>query len=153
MQTRRFGRTNHASTVAIFGAAALWSATQAGADAVMEQIIAAGVNHIDVAPSYGLAEERIGPWMPRMRGQFFLGCKTMARDAAGAAAELRRSLERLQVDAFDLYQIHAVETLAELDAATRQSTSCYHRMSPASARLAMPGCCPWCCAPASSSAP
>lgn len=119
MQARRFGRTNHASTVAIFGAAALWSATQAEADAIMEQVIAAGVNHIDVAPSYGLAEERLGPWMPRVRSQFFLGCKTMERDAAGAAAELRRSLERLQVDAFDLYQIHAVLTLADLDAATR----------------------------------
>lgn len=119
MQTRRFGRTNHPSTVAIFGAAALWTASQAEADAAMEQVIAAGVNHIDVAPSYGLAEERLGPWMPRVRDRFFLGCKTMERDAAGAAAELRRSLERLQVDAFDLYQIHAVETLADLDAATR----------------------------------
>jgi aryl-alcohol dehydrogenase-like predicted oxidoreductase len=119
MQTRRFGRTNHHSTVAIFGAAALWTASQAEADAMMEQVIAAGVNHIDVAPSYGLAEERLGPWMPRVRHQFFLGCKTMERDAAGAAAELRRSLDRLRVDAFDLYQIHAVETLADLDAATR----------------------------------
>lgn len=119
MQTRRFGRTNHWSTVAIFGAAALWTATQAEADAVMEQIIAAGVNHMDVAPSYGLAEERIGPWMPRVRSQFFLGCKTMERTAEGAAAELRRSLERLHVDSFDLYQIHAITTMAELDAATR----------------------------------
>lgn len=119
MQTRRFGRTNHHSTVAIFGAAALWNATQAEADAMVEQVIAAGVNHIDVAPSYGLAEQCLGPWMPRLRGQFFLGCKTMERDAAGAAAELRRSLERLQVDAFDLYQIHAVTTMADLDAATR----------------------------------
>jgi hypothetical protein len=45
MQTRRFGRTNHHSTIATFGAAALWSATQPEADAMMEQIIAAGVNH------------------------------------------------------------------------------------------------------------
>jgi aryl-alcohol dehydrogenase-like predicted oxidoreductase len=118
MQTRRFGRTNHLSTVAIFGAAALWTATQAEADAVMEQVIAAGVNHIDVAPSYGLAEELIGPWMPRVRDQFFLGCKTMERTAEGAAAELRRSLERLGVDAFDLYQIHAITTMEDLDAAT-----------------------------------
>ncbi|MEZ4769750.1 MAG: aldo/keto reductase [Caldilineales bacterium] len=119
MQTRRFGRTGHMSTVAIFGAAALWKATQAEADAVVEQVIAAGVNHFDVAPSYGLAEERLGPWMPRLRDQIFLGCKTMERDAAGAAAELRRSLDLLQVDSFDLYQIHAVETMADLDAATR----------------------------------
>lgn len=119
MQTRRFGRTGHLSTIAIFGAAAFWEISQADADAVMERVIAAGVNHIDVAPSYGQAEERLGPWLARERARFFVGCKTMERSAEGAAAELRRSLERLRMDAFDLYQIHAVTSLAELDAATR----------------------------------
>ena len=51
MEKRRLGRTGHMSTVAIFGAAAFQEATQAVADAAMEQVIAAGVNHIDVAPS------------------------------------------------------------------------------------------------------
>ncbi len=119
METRRFGRTGHLSTVAIFGAAALWEVTQAEADAAMERVVATGVNHIDVAPSYGLAEERLGPWMARQRDRFFLGCKTMERTKAGAAAELRRSLELLRVDHFDLYQLHAVTTLEELDEATR----------------------------------
>jgi aryl-alcohol dehydrogenase-like predicted oxidoreductase len=119
MKTRRFGRTEHASTVAIFGGAAFWEVTQAEADARMEQVIAAGVNHIDVAPSYGVAEERVGPWLARERDRFFLGCKTMERTKAGAADELRRSLERLRVDAFDLYQIHAITTREELDQVTR----------------------------------
>jgi len=79
---------------------------------VVEQVLAAGVNHFDVAPSYGVAEARLGPWMPRLRNQIFLGCKTMERNAAGAAGEMRRSLDLLQVDRFDLYQIHAVETMA-----------------------------------------
>jgi len=118
MEERRFGRSGHMSTVAVFGAAAFWEVTQTKADAAMEQIIAAGVNHIDVAPSYGVAEERLGPWLARERDRFFLGCKTMERAKADAAAELRRSLERLQVDAFDLYQIHAVTTREELDQAT-----------------------------------
>jgi aryl-alcohol dehydrogenase-like predicted oxidoreductase len=115
MQTRRFGRTGHMSTVAIFGAAGLGQVTQAVADETMERIIAAGVNHIDVAPSYGEAELRIGPWMDRERKRFFLGCKTTERTREGAAAELRRSLERLRVDSFDLYQFHAVKTFEELD--------------------------------------
>lgn len=119
METRRFGRTGHESTVAIFGAAALWEVSQSEADAAMERVIAAGVNHIDVAPSYGLAEERLGPWMARERDRFFLGCKTMERTKAGAASELRRSLELLRTDSFDLYQIHAVTSLEELDEATR----------------------------------
>ena len=107
------------STVAIFGAAALGQATQAETDSIMEQVIAAGVNHIDVAPSYGIAEERLGPWMSRERERFFLGCKTMERTKAGAAAEMRRSLERLQVESFDLYQIHAITSFEELDSVTR----------------------------------
>jgi aryl-alcohol dehydrogenase-like predicted oxidoreductase len=118
LQTRRFGRSGHLSTVAIFGAAAFWEISQEQADRVMEQVIASGVNHIDVAPSYGQAEERIGPWMPRERGRFFLGCKTMERTRAGAWAELRQSLKRLQSDSFDLYQLHAITSFEELDAVT-----------------------------------
>ena len=123
METRRFGRTEHMSTVAIFGAAALWEVDQAEADAVMEQVIAAGVNHIDVAPSYGIAEERVGPWLARERDRFFVGCKTMERTKAGAGLELRQSLERLQIDHFDLYQLHAITSIEELDEATRPGSA------------------------------
>lgn len=118
METRRFGRTGHMSTVAIFGAAAFSQVSQAEADRVMEMIIEAGVNHIDIAPSYGEAELRVGPWMPRERGRFFLGCKTMERTKEGAWKELRASLERLQIETFDLYQCHAITTMEELDAVT-----------------------------------
>jgi aryl-alcohol dehydrogenase-like predicted oxidoreductase len=119
VETRRFGRTGHESTVAIFGAAALWEVGQAEADEVMEQVIAAGVNHIDVAPSYGIAEERVGPWLARERDRFFVGCKTTERSKAGAALELRQSRERLQLDHFDLYQLHAITSIEELDEVTR----------------------------------
>jgi aryl-alcohol dehydrogenase-like predicted oxidoreductase len=118
MQTRRFGRTGHMSTIAIFGAAAFYEISQADADKVMEQVIAAGINHIDVAPSYGQAEIRIGPWMPRERQRFFVGCKTTERTKAGAWNELQQSLKRLQTDHFDLYQLHAVTTFEELDQVT-----------------------------------
>ena len=118
METRRFGRTGHMSTIAIFGAAAFWEISQQNADKVLEQIIEAGVNHIDVAPSYGQAEERIGPWMPRERNRFFLGCKTTERTKDGAWNELQRSLKRLQTETFDLYQLHAITTMEELNAVT-----------------------------------
>jgi len=118
MQTRRFGRTGHMSTIAIFGAAAFWEISQADADKVMEQVIEAGINHIDIAPSYGQAEERVGPWMPRERERFFLGCKTMERTKEGAWDEMQRSLKRLQTETFDLYQCHAITTMEELDAVT-----------------------------------
>ena len=118
METRRFGRTGHMSTIAIFGAAAFWEISQADADKVMEQVIAAGVNHIDVAPSYGQAEDRVGPWMPRERQRFFLGCKTMERTKDTAWKEMQASLKRLKTESFDLYQFHAVNSLEELDAVT-----------------------------------
>jgi aryl-alcohol dehydrogenase-like predicted oxidoreductase len=122
MNKRRLGRTGHMSTLAIFGAAAFSRATQVEADATMEQVIAAGVNHIDVAPSYGHAEERLAPWLTRERDRFFLGCKTQKRTKDTAAAELRGSLKRLQVEAFDLFQLHAVTNMAELDQVTGQDS-------------------------------
>ncbi len=116
MEKRILGRTEHFSTVAIFGGAAFWDITQSVADTVMEQVIAAGVNHIDVAPQYGMAEERLGPWIKRERERFFLGCKTMERWADDAWRQLHTSLKRLQVEQFDLYQIHAVTSQEDLDA-------------------------------------
>ncbi|MBE0684557.1 MAG: aldo/keto reductase, partial [Anaerolineaceae bacterium] len=116
MQKRELGRTGHLSTVAIFGGAAFWDITQSLADTVMEQVIAAGVNHIDVAPQYGMAEERIGPWLKRERERFFLGCKTMERTAEASWKDLQTSLKRLQVQQLDLYQIHAITSQEELDA-------------------------------------
>ena len=118
METRRFGRTGHMSTIAIFGGAAFWEISQQDADKVIEMIIEAGVNHLDIAPSYGQAEERIGPWMPRERERFFLGCKTTERTKDGAWNEMQRSLKRLQTETFDLYQCHAITTMEELDAVT-----------------------------------
>jgi aryl-alcohol dehydrogenase-like predicted oxidoreductase len=117
MDKRRLGRTGHMSTVVTFGAAALGRVSQAEADKAMELSLAHGVNHIDVAPSYGEAELRLGPWLAKHRHDFFLGCKTLERSKEGARAELHRSLERLRVDSFDLYQLHAVGDMTELDKA------------------------------------
>ena len=118
MQKRRFGRTEHMSTIAIFGAAAFYDTTQELVDRAMEQIIAAGVNHIDIAPGYGMAEKFVGPWLEREGDRFFLGCKTEKRGKEEAAAEMRHSLEMLCVDKFDLFQLHAITTMEELDLVT-----------------------------------
>ena len=116
MEKRRFGRTGHQSTIAIFGAAAFWEIEQKEADRVMEMVIEAGINHIDIAPSYGQAELRVGPWMKTERKRFFLGCKTMERTKDGALREMQESLKRLHTVTFDLYQCHAITTMDELDA-------------------------------------
>ena len=117
MEKRKFGQTGHQSSVAILGGFAFSQCTQEETDELMEKVLDVGVNHIDVAPTYGHAEERLGPWLARERERFFLGCKTMERTKDGAAKELRESLERLQTDHFDLYQIHAITKGEELEAA------------------------------------
>jgi aryl-alcohol dehydrogenase-like predicted oxidoreductase len=117
MQKRRLGRTEHESTAVIFGGAALASVSQKEADQAMALVLRHGVNHIDVAPSYGEAELRLGPWMERHRPDFFLACKTEKRTKREAAEALRRSLERLRVDHVDLYQLHGVTELEDLEAA------------------------------------
>lgn len=101
-----FGRTGHASSRTIFGAAALASMRQARADSVLETLLEYGVNHIDAAASYGEAELRIAPWMRDHRDRFFLATKTTERTRAGAREGLHRSLERLGVERLDLIQLH-----------------------------------------------
>ena len=106
LPTAPFGRTGHESTRVIFGAAALGRMRQERADEVLAQLLEAGVNHLDVAASYGDAELRIGPWMAEHRTRFFLATKTGERRGDAARAELECSLERLQVDSVDLIQLH-----------------------------------------------
>jgi aryl-alcohol dehydrogenase-like predicted oxidoreductase len=101
-----FGRTGHESTRTLFGAAALGRVTQAEADETLDVLLKYGVNHIDVAASYGDAELRIGPWMPAHRQDFFLATKTEKRTYQEALDELQRSLERMRVDSVDLWQMH-----------------------------------------------
>jgi aryl-alcohol dehydrogenase-like predicted oxidoreductase len=115
MERRRLGRTGQMSTVVAFGSAGVGRVGQDVADRAIQVALDYGVNHIDVAPSYGDAELRFRPWMPRIRSQIFLGCKTKQRTRDGAKAELHRSLERLGTDRLDLYQLHAVCKLHELD--------------------------------------
>jgi aryl-alcohol dehydrogenase-like predicted oxidoreductase len=112
-----FGRTGHGSTRTIFGAAALSSVSQDDADRTLEVLFQYGVNHIDVAASYGDAELRIAPWMDRFRDRFFLATKTGERSYQGAREELQRSLDRLRVDRVDLWQLHNLVDPGEWDEA------------------------------------
>jgi len=117
IEQRPFGRTGHMSTVTLFGAAALGSVTQAEADRTLDLLLEYGVNHIDTAASYGDAELRIGPWMPRHRKNFFLATKTGERTYGKAKEQIHRSLERLRTDQLDLIQLHALVHPDEWDVA------------------------------------
>jgi aryl-alcohol dehydrogenase-like predicted oxidoreductase len=108
IEKRPFGRTGHFSTVTIFGAAALFNATQEETDPILGLLLEHGVNHIDTAAGYGESEKRLGPWMKHHRDRFFLATKTGDRAYAGAKESLHRSLDRLQIDHVDLLQLHAL---------------------------------------------
>ena len=115
MQTRRLGRTGHHSSVAILGGAAMWSCTEEEATAALAMAASCGVNHLDIAPRYGEAQAVVGPALSRDRGRWFVACKTAERSRDGARADLERSLTLLGTDHFDLYQLHGVTSIAELD--------------------------------------
>ncbi len=115
--TQPFGRSGHMSTRTLFGAAALGSVSQEDADKTLEVLLHYGVNHIDVASSYGDAERRIAPWLRTRRADFFLATKTGERTAKKAKEELYRSLERMRVDYVDLWQLHNLADPIEWDIA------------------------------------
>lgn len=112
-----FGRTGHESSRVVFGAAALARVTQDVADQALDVLLQHGVNHLDVAASYGDAELRIRPWLARDRSRYFLATKTGQRRAEGAREELHRSLDRLGVDHVDLWQLHNLTDPIEWDTA------------------------------------
>ena len=122
MIKRKFGRTGHMSTIAILGTVAFGNTDQETTDRTMHEVMQYGVNHIDIAPSYGHAEERLAPWIKENRQKIFVGCKTLERSYEGARKELHDSLNTLGISHFDLYQIHAVKDSDDLDQAMRKGS-------------------------------
>ena len=116
MFKRKLGKTGENLSVVGFGGIIVMNATTE--DAARNVSIAVnerGINYFDVAPSYGNAEEMLGPALEPYRKDVFLACKTAKRDAKGAQEELERSLQHLRTDHFDLYQLHGVAKMEEVD--------------------------------------
>lgn len=112
-----FGRTGHESTRTVFGGASLSRVTQDEADRTLEVLLRYGVNHLDVAASYGDAELRIAPWLKKHPGRFFLATKTGSRTYEDARRDIHNSLRRLGVERVDLIQLHNLADPIEWDIA------------------------------------
>jgi len=128
MEKRTLGRTGHKSTLITLGGAAVRPTglsvqrlpnTREESEAFIKFALDHGVNHIDVAPTYGdgMAETILGRWVKEYRKNLFLACKTQKRTKREAAEELRRSLRNLQTDYVDLYQFHGLDDPEELKTA------------------------------------
>ncbi|MGC9360520.1 MAG: aldo/keto reductase [Anaerolineae bacterium] len=115
MDRRVLGRTGCELSVIGFGGILVMNETPAESQELVSLAVDAGINYFDVAPSYGNAEERLGPALEPYRQNIFLACKTAKRDAQGAREELEGSLERLRTDYFDLYQLHGVTSMEEVE--------------------------------------
>ena len=118
MEQRVLGKTGVKLSVVGFGGILVMNEEQDVANRLVAQAIERGINYFDVAPTYGNAQERLGPALEPYRAQVFLACKTEKRDAEASWAALQNSLRVLRTDHFDLYQLHAVTTLEEVERIT-----------------------------------
>ena len=110
---RAYGRKEVQLSVIGFGGILVMNAEPKDASRLVAEAVERGVNYFDVAPTYGDAEVKLGPALEPYRKNVFLACKTTERTREGAAAELRRSLERLRTDHLDLYQLHGITDVAK----------------------------------------
>jgi aryl-alcohol dehydrogenase-like predicted oxidoreductase len=117
METRPLGRTGHDSSLITLGGHVAQPEIRDEVDEYIQYALDHGVNHVDIAPTYGSGEAEIilGEWVREYRDDLFLACKTRKRTKREAAKELQESLKRLQTDYFDLYQFHALDPPGELE--------------------------------------
>ncbi|OUL35601.1 aldo/keto reductase [Nostoc sp. T09] len=83
--------------------------------AIIERAVELGIRYFDTARSYGTSEIHLGKVLPTHRAKIFLASKTDKRDRDGAWRELESSLKRLNTDYLDLWQLHHVSFLQEID--------------------------------------
>ena len=117
---RPFGNTGESLSIIGIGGVTVVGHDAAASIRLFDEALDAGVNYADVAPSYGVDQEtelRFGDALVGRRDRVFLACKTGERGADGARLELNRSLKHLQTDHIDLYQLHAITSVEEVDRA------------------------------------
>jgi len=100
-----------------YGGVLYESEDQKASDRYVSYAIDHGVNYFDVAPSYGNAQAQLGNSLKPYRGQVSLACKTGIRERAGAEKELMQSLKELHTDHFEIYQLHGVSSMQDVETA------------------------------------
>lgn len=84
---------------------------------IMNRAIDLGVNYFDTSNVYGggVSETHVGLIMRDRRREVFLASKTGQRDYDGAMAHLETSFRRMNTDHLDLWQIHNLQKMGEVD--------------------------------------
>ena len=112
---RALGKTGEQLSIVGFGGIVVMNETTGEATNIVAEAVDRGVNYFDVAPSYGNAQDRLGPALAPYRKDCFLACKTDGRLKDESRADLEQSLKLLKTDHVDLYQFHALTKMADLD--------------------------------------
>jgi aryl-alcohol dehydrogenase-like predicted oxidoreductase len=112
---RKLGKTGEQLSIVGFGGIVVMNETTGEASNIVAEAVDRGVNYFDVAPSYGNAQERLGPALAPYRKDCFLACKTDGRLKDDSRADLEQSLRLLKTDHVDLYQFHALTKMTDLD--------------------------------------
>ena len=94
---------------------------QEASDNYVSYALDAGINYFDVAPGYGDAQEKLGNSLDGVRDKVILACKTAFRDYDSAARDAEQSLKLLHIDHFDVYQLHALRNLDDVERAFADS--------------------------------
>ncbi len=119
MPERELGRTGVRVPIFGLGGAGQTPLSTDGAErdsvALLQRALELGIRYFDTAASYGPSEDYLGKVLPPHRSQLFLASKSAARDRDGAWRELERSLTRLNTNYLDLWQLHHVSFVQELD--------------------------------------
>ena len=117
MQYNKFGNTGFNISAISYGGIVSMNDGQDNSDRYVSWAIDQGINYFDVAPSYGDAEEKLGNSLKPYRNRIHLACKTGHRMRAEAEKDLLRSQQLLHTDYFDVYQLHGVSGMTDVERA------------------------------------
>lgn len=106
MHKIRLGRTGLMISAVGFGGIPIQRLTDDQAVAVVQHCLDLGITFLDTANAYSTSEARIGRAIAGRREGLVIATKSTARDGEGVRQHLALSLERLRVEAIDLYQFH-----------------------------------------------
>jgi len=112
---RTLGKTGEQLSIIGFGGIVVMNEETGEAANIVAEAVDRGINYFDVAPSYGNAQERLGPALAPYRKNCFLACKTEGRMKDDSRKQLEESLRLLKTDHVDLYQFHALTKMTDLD--------------------------------------
>lgn len=114
MEYRTLGKTGLKVSRMGFGGIPIQRIDAEGTKALMQQMVAAGINYIDTARGYTVSERYLGYALEGIRDKFILATKSMARTKEAMASDIATSLKELRTDYIDLYQVHN-PSLEQLD--------------------------------------